>query len=404
MGKCRSAHGATMCPSYRATREERYSTRGRARLLAEMLRGEVIKEGWQSEDVKDALHNCLACKGCRSDCPTHTDMASYKAEFFSHYYETKPLPRQARWLGRIGEWAPMAASLAPLSNALTRWPGFSQVSRWVAGVSMDRTLPRFAYRSFRERFERLNFERRNPARVGGARRGDPMILFPDTFTNYFRPDTAFSALRVLEAAGCRVDLPRVPLCCGRPYYDFGMLDRAKQSLLKILTALAPEIESGTPIVVLEPGCLSVFHDEMAKLLPDHPGARRLAKLAVSLGDALQARNYQPAPIGGKALVHGHCHQKALGNMRSDLALLQAAGITVEAPDTGCCGMAGSFGMRPETYETSVKIANQVLLPKVNQSAAETLIVANGFSCREQIEGLTERQSNHLADVLARSLV
>jgi FAD/FMN-containing dehydrogenase/Fe-S oxidoreductase len=404
MGKCRSATGATMCPSYRATREERHSTRGRARLLAEMLRGEVITDGWRSEEVKEALDGCLACKGCRSDCPTHTDMAAYKAEFLSHHHELVPRPRHARWMGRIGEWAPLAAQAAPLANAFTRWPVLSQASRWVAGVSQQRSLPRFARRSFSARFEALKFERRNPARAGGARRGDPIVLFPDTFSNYFRPDTAFSALRVLEASGCRVDLPRAPLCCGRPYYDFGMLDRAKQSLLKILTALAPEIESGTPVVVLEPGCLSVFHDEMGKLLPDHPGAKRLAKLAVSLGDALQARNWKPPALEGTALVHGHCHHKALGSMRADLSLLAAAGLKVESPDTGCCGMAGAYGMRPETYETSVKIANLVLLPKVKQAGAETLIVANGFSCREQIEGLSERRTLHLADVLARSLV
>ena len=404
MGKCRSMQGATMCPSYRATKEERYSTRGRARLLAEMLRGDVIRDGWKSEEVKEALEWCLACKGCRSDCPTHTDMASYKAEFLSHYYESQPLPLQAHSMGRIGDWAPFAAKVPGLVNALTHWPLISSLSKKIGGIAAARSLPRFAARTFRSHFEALRLARRDPARSGGARRGDPVLLFPDTFSNYFRPQSALAALQVLEASGCRVELPRQALCCGRPYYDFGMLERAKQSLAKIVAALAPQIESGVPVVVLEPGCLSVVKDEMAKLLPDNACAARLAKQTLSLADALQARGWQPPRLGGRALLHGHCHQKALGGMHADLALLSAAGIDAEAPDTGCCGMAGSFGMRPETYEASVKIANLVLLPKVKAAAPETLIVADGFSCREQIEGLAGRETLHIAEVLAKATV
>jgi len=201
-------------------------------------------------------------------------------------------------------------------------------------------------------------------------------------------------------SGARVSLPREKLCCGRPYYDFGMLDRAKASLEKIVAALAAEIRSGIPVVVLEPGCLSVFKDEMAKLLPDSPFAAKLSKQVVSLGEILQARGWKPGRIGGKALLHGHCHQKALGGTGADLALLEAAGIETSAPDTGCCGMSGAFGFRPETYETSVQIANLSLLPKVKATTPETLIVANGFSCREQIEDLAGRETLHLAEVLA----
>jgi FAD/FMN-containing dehydrogenase/Fe-S oxidoreductase len=402
MGKCRSAEGGTMCPSYRGTREERYSTRGRGRLLNEMLRGDVITGGWQSEEVKEALEWCLACKGCRSDCPTHTDMASYKAEFLSHYYESRPLPVQADSMGRIGEWAPRAARFPRLVNAAARLPLVSALVKSAGGIAQQRSLPRFAARSFCSQFEAIQRGRRDPARAGGARRGDAVLLFPDTFSNYFRPQTAIAAMRVLEASGARVDLPRERLCCGRPYYDFGMLDKARASLQKILAVLAPQIESGTPLVVLEPGCHSVFKDELLKLLPDDPAAAKLSRQVTSLGEILQARNWLPARLGGSALLHGHCHQKALGSTRADVALLQAAGIDTAAPETGCCGMAGSFGMRPETYETSVKIANLSLLPKV-QAAPASLIVANGFSCREQIEGLAGRETLHLAEVLARTL-
>jgi hypothetical protein len=403
MGKCRATEGGTMCPSYRATREERYSTRGRGRLLNEMLRGEIITGGWRSDEVKEALEMCLACKGCRSDCPTHTDMASYKAEFLSHYYEGRSRPRQAHSMGRIGEWAPLASRAPNLVNAVTGLPLLSYVLKKIAGIADERALPRFAPRSFRSQFAALQRARRDPARAGGVRRGDPVLLFPDTFSNYFRPESALAAVRVLESSGARVSVPREKICCGRPYYDFGMLDKAKASLEHLVRALAPRIESGTPVVVLEPGCLSVFKDEMAKLLPDAAAAAKLAKQAVSLGELLQARGWKPNPVGGKALLHGHCHQKALGSTAPDLALLQAAGIETAAPDTGCCGMSGSFGFRPENYETSVQIANLALLPKVKATTSETLIVANGFSCREQIEGLAGRDTLHLADVLAQTL-
>jgi FAD/FMN-containing dehydrogenase/Fe-S oxidoreductase len=403
MGKCRAAEGGTMCPSYRATREERFSTRGRARLLGEMLRGEIITDGWNSREVHEALDWCLGCKGCRSDCPTHTDMATYKAEFMSHYYENGGRPRQAHSMGRIGEWAPRAARYARLANFIGSAPGISGIAKRIAGIAPERPLPRFAAATFRERFDALRVARRDPGREGGARRGDPVILFPDTFSNHFRPGSALAASDVLEAAGCRVDLPREPLCCGRPYYDFGMLAQAKEALLRIVAVLSSQIESGTPVVVLEPGCLSVFRDELLRVLPGNPAAAKLSRLAVSLGELLEARGWKPGRIEGKALVHGHCHQKALGGMRADLALLRETGMELDTPETGCCGMSGAFGFRPETYEASLKIAGMVLMPKVRAAPPASLIVANGFSCREQIEGLSGRDTLHLAEVLARSL-
>jgi len=392
-----------MCPSYRATKEERFSTRGRGRLLNEMLRGEVITDGWQSEEVKEALEMCLACKGCRSDCPTHTDMASYKAEFLSHYYEHHARPMRAHSMGRIGEWAPLAMRAPSLVNALNGFPFISSITKSLAGIAPQRSVPKFARRSFRAEFDALQQGRRNPANTGGMRRGDPVLLFPDTFSNHFRPHSALASVRVLEDSGARVSLTPPRLCCGRPYYDFGMLDKAKASLEKILAALAPQIQSGVPVVVLEPGCHSVFKDEMVKLLPGNPAAAKLAKQTVSLAELLESRNWKPRRIGGQALLHGHCHQKALGGTRADVKLLEAAGIQTAAPETGCCGMSGSFGFRPDTYETSVKIANLSLLPKVQGTAEGTLLVANGFSCREQIEDLAQRDTLHLADVLARTL-
>ena len=403
MGKCRSAEGGTMCPSYRATKEERYSTRGRGRLLNEMLRGDVITDGWQSEEVREALDWCLGCKGCRSDCPTHTDMAAYKAEFMSHHYAQRARPLHAHAMGRIGEWAPRAMRAPNALNAAAGLPFVSGLFKRIAGIAPERDLPRFAQKSFCSQFDATHRAQRDPSRAGGTRRGDPVVLFPDTFSNYFRPQSALAAAKVLEDSGARVELPKERLCCGRPYYDFGMLDEAKAALEKVLRVLAPQIESGIPVVVLEPGCHSVFRDELLKLFPNDANAARLARQTVTLAELLQARKWKPPRIGGKALLHGHCHQKALGGTKADVALLEAAGIETAAPDMGCCGMAGSFGFRAETYATSVKIANLSVLPKVKQAGASDFIIANGFSCREQIEDLGDRETLHLAEVLARGL-
>ncbi|HEX7052800.1 MAG TPA: FAD-binding and (Fe-S)-binding domain-containing protein [Burkholderiales bacterium] len=374
MGKCRAMQGGTMCPSYRGTREERYSTRGRARLLQEMLRGEVITEGWQSEDVKEALEWCLACKGCASDCPTHTDMAAYKAEFLSHYYERHRRPRQALSMGRIGEWAPYAARFPRVSNLLAR------AGKSIAGVAKERQLPKFAPRTFRARFTPRG-------------RGRRVVLFDDTFNNHFRPQTAAAAQRVLEQAGCAVELPAERLCCGRPYYDFGMLAAARRSLERALRVLPRDV----PVVVLEPGCLSVFRDELRRVLP---GARIPA---MSLAEFLTGIGYKPPTLGRQVLLHGHCHQKALVGMQAETDLLQLARCDVLTPDTGCCGMAGSFGYRPEFYETSKRIAELGVLPALAR-APQAAVLADGFSCREQIEGLAGRETLHLAELLQNAWI
>jgi len=380
MGKCRAKSGGTMCPSYRGTGEERYSTRGRARMLWEMLQGEVIADGWQSGEVKEALDWCLGCKGCRSDCPTHTDMAAYKAEFLSHYYEKKRRPVGVEALARIGEWAPHAARSPGLANAL------GILGRPLAGLSAARALPKLAPRSFRAQYR--------PPEAG-----ERVILFDDTFNGYFRPGTALAAARVLAHAGCRPELPRKHLCCGRPYYDAGMLDEAKAALERIVAALEP----GVPVVVLEPACLSVFRDELAQLLPGDARAESLRSRARSLAEFLRERGYRPPPAFGQVLMQGHCHQKSLWGTSAELALMRDAGLEVEAPDTGCCGMAGSFGFRRETEAVSRRIAELALLPKVRAAEPDTRIVADGFSCREQIEGLSHRSPLHLAELLAAAI-
>ena len=403
MGKCRSLEGGTMCPSFRATREEKYSTRGRAHLFWEMLQGDVIADGWQSREVKEALDTCLACKGCKSDCPTHTDMASYKAEFLSHYYETNRRPRQALFMGRIGEWAPWAARFPRLTNFMTSAPGLAAVGKWVAGVAQARELPKFATRTYRQ------IARRSPQTELDARSpGDvkKVILWVDTFNDHFTPEIAQAAADVLTQMGWHVVLPKNRLCCGRPLYDFGLLDRARELLTTILDDLGEDIAAGVPLVGLEPGCLSVFKDELLKQFPDHALATQLSAQTFLFSDFVARQPFDWPTLPADVIVHGHCHQKALFGMQGDTALLNKLGVKWKLLDTGCCGMAGSFGFNDEHHALSERIGEDTLFPAVRAAAAanaETIVLTNGFSCREQIEQGTGQHAIHIAQLAQQAL-
>jgi FAD/FMN-containing dehydrogenase/Fe-S oxidoreductase len=400
MGKCRSLDGATMCPSFRATREERFSTRGRAHLFWEMLQGEVIKDGWQSREVKEALDTCLACKGCKSDCPTHTDMASYKAEFMSHYYESHRRPRQAAFMGRIGQWAPLASRFPRLVNFLATCPGAAYAAKRVAGVAPERRLPKFAHKPFRALAAAATATRAQRARPAPAGK---VVLWVDTFSEHFSPDIATAAAAVLDALGYEVVLPRRQLCCGRPLYDYGLIDEARALLRTALETLAPEIAAGVPIVGLEPGCLSVFKDELAKQLPHDGAARKLAAQTFLFSDFVARADFPWPRLTAEVVVHGHCHQKALFGMQGDTALLDKLGVRWRLLETGCCGMAGSFGFNAAHYDLSMKIGEDKLLPLVRAASPETIVLTNGFSCREQIEHGTGRASLHIAQLAWRAL-
>jgi Fe-S oxidoreductase len=378
------------------TRDEQHSTRGRARLLYEMLRGEQITDGWASEAVHDALDLCLSCKGCKGECPVQVDMASYKAEFLSHYYEHHRRPRSAYAFGLIHRWAELASYAPRLVNAVTQTPVLRDIAKLVAGMARERRIPAFAPMTFREWFS----QRPHPPR--GAR--ERVILWPDTFNNHFHPQTAAAAVDVLEDAGFAVDIPPTHLCCGRPLYDYGMLDAAKVRLQEIVRTLYREIDEGVPIVGLEPSCIAVFRDELRKMLPDDARARRLSTLVSSLAEFLDARRYdvKPVPQQAKAIVQGHCHQRALYGMDADQRLLDRLGLDYEVLDAGCCGMAGSFGFEADHYEVSQAVGERRLLPRV-RSEASALVVADGFSCREQIAQATGRRAQHLAEVLAMGL-
>ena len=393
VGKCRREDGGTMCPSWRVTHDEQHTTRGRAHLLFEMLRGEVITDGWQSEEVKASLDLCLACKGCKGDCPVDVDIATYKAEFLAHYYEGKRRPRQALAFGYIDVWTSFASKLPSLVNFATHAPGIGRFSKWVAGVSQQREVPRFARQSFR-----ASFAGRSP-RGHGKR----VLLWPDTFNDAFFPEILSAAVEVLESAGHRVIIPDTKLCCGRALYDYGMLERAKRLWSRTLDELDHEIAAGTPIVGVEPSCVAAFRDELPNLMSDDPRAEKLAGQVRSLSELLTEEGFQPPTLRGNALLHGHCHQKAVWGTDSDQRLLEGMGLDVEAPETGCCGMAGAFGFESDKYEISMQVGELDVLPRVRSTEQKTLIVANGFSCREQVMQATERRPLHLAEAVRLAL-
>ena len=439
VGKCRREEGGVMCPSYRATHEEEHSTRGRAHLLWEMTQGEVIRDGWRSEEVKQSLDLCLACKGCKSDCPVSVDVATYKAEFLSHYYEGRVRPRSAYAFGNIDLWARLASNVPGLVNLTTQLPVLRDIAKLAAGIPQQRSIPAFAPETFRSWFQRRHTRKRNGKGTAAERsatiasptialpsiaspwksgpsgpRPDhelnwasapPVLLWPDTFNNYFLPSTAKAAVEVLEAAGYQVMLPRTNLCCGRPLYDFGMLDRAQALLLEILDALSPEIEAGIPLVGLEPSCVAVFRDELLNLFPHDQRAQSLARQTFLLSEFLEnnSRNSPLPRFERKALLHGHCHHKSIQKMTAEESLLRRIGIDCQSPAPGCCGMAGSFGFEHDKYDISMAIGELELLPAVRKAPSDWLIIADGFSCREQIAQGTGRHALHLAEVLQMAL-
>jgi Fe-S oxidoreductase len=385
-----------MCPSYMVTRQEQHSTRGRARLLFEVLQGEVLSRGWKDETLKEALDLCLACKGCKSDCPTGVDMATYKGEFLSHYYRGKLRPRSAYAIGLIYWWARLGGLAPQLANFFTQKPFLNAAVKLAAGIARHRRIPSLAEGTFRQWF------RSHPQ---NHTRGRRVILWPDTFNNYFRPETAQAAVAVLEASGFHVELPPKSLCCGRPLYDYGMLSLAQRQLRQILETLGPEIAAGVPVVGLEPSCVAVFRDELTNLFPGDETASRLSRQTFLFGEFLQgqAKDFALPKLRCKALVHVHCHHRALMGFDAEHVLLRRLGLDFETLDSGCCGMAGGFGFEAEHYDISIRIGERILLPAVRSASPDTLIIANGFSCREQIAQAAGREALHLAEVLQMAM-
>jgi FAD/FMN-containing dehydrogenase/Fe-S oxidoreductase len=418
VGKCRGDEGGVMCPSYRVTREEEHSTRGRARLLMEMVRGEVVTDGWQSTEVRDALDLCLACKGCRKECPVDVDMATYKAEFLAHHYAGRVRPAahySMGWLPVIARLVTAVPGLAGMVNLAGRTPGISYLAKRTGGIDPRRTLPRFA----RERFTTW-YTRRSRSSSGDRR----VILWPDTFSNNFHPEVAKAAVTVLERAGFTVDVPAKPrrglsprkptLCCGLTWISTGQLGVAQRMLRRTIKALRPDLRAGVPLVVLEPSCAAVFRSDAAELLGSDD-ARLLAERTRTLAELLVEAGWRPGglleglsregPRGartGRAIAQVHCHQHAIMGFDPDTEILRRCGVDVEVLDTGCCGLAGNFGFERGHYEVSVACAERGLWPAARQADAGTAILADGFSCRTQLAaGGTGREALHLAQLLAQ---
>ncbi|GAA4505657.1 FAD-binding and (Fe-S)-binding domain-containing protein [Brevibacterium yomogidense] len=457
VGECRNTDTGYMCPSYMATREEEDSTRGRARMLFEMLRGSDLKL-WRDDHVHEALDLCLSCKSCKSECPVNVDMATYKAEYQAHYYKGRLRPRNEYTVTLIYWWARIASRLPRTVNAFTQAPLVSSLIKLGGGIAQQREIPQF-----RKPFTRTTAARRTSAQSSAAsspasapeyistrarrrthdgsplldhgkshmaeagystphmqKHGHPttnhphgakaplqvdrVVLWPDTFNNYLDSANLEATVAVLEDAGYEVSLPPRPLCCGRPLYDAGMLTLAKKMWTQILDTLRADIRAGVPVVGVEPSCVAAFRDELVGLMPNDEDATRLAQQTYLVSEFLERQNYQPPMIpefdGTKALVQMHCHHRAVLGTDADRALLTRLGFDLEILDGGCCGLAGSFGFKAgEKYDVSVRAAERAIMPRIRAADDDTVIVADGFSCTQQIQHLSTREPQHIIQLL-----
>ncbi|MFL6118128.1 FAD-binding and (Fe-S)-binding domain-containing protein, partial [Actinophytocola sp.] len=385
VAKCRNHSGSVMCPSFQVTGEEKHSTRGRARLLYEMLAGEVITDGWRSTEVRDALDLCLSCKGCKSDCPVNVDMATYKAEFLHHHYKRRLRPASHYSMGWLPLWLRLASRLPRTANRAMASPRLSRLLKRLGGIAPERALPPVATETL------THWLRHNPGSGG-----QPVVLWPDTFTNFFTPSAGIAAVRVLRAAGFDPVLPPGSVCCGLTWVSTGQLSVARKVMRRTLRALAPF--GDTPVVGLEPSCLSALNEDLPELTGTSLKAFTLAGFLTAY-----APQWTPPVVSREAITQVHCHQHATLGVTAEKALLAKAGVRNSPLPAGCCGLAGNFGFEREHYEVSQALAERALLPAVREAAPDTLVIADGFSCRTQIAQGSDREAVHLAEVLAEGL-
>lgn len=403
VAKCRvegpSSGQGVMCPSFRATGEEQHSTRGRARLLHEMLAGEVVTDGWRSEEVRDALDLCLSCKGCRSDCPVGVDMATYKAEFLHHHYAGRMRPASHYAMGRLPQWLRLAAPLAGVLNAAARVRPLAWLAKRAAGIAPERDVPRIAPVTLRRRLRR-----HMAARTQVFTKDRTAVLWPDTFTDHLTPEAGVAAVTVMEAAGMSIALPQGRVCCGLTYVSTGQLDRARAVLRRTLDTMEPLLDLGVPVIVLEPSCAAALKSDLPELLGDDPRADRLSASVRTFAQGLEqcAPDWRPPRLDRPVAGQTHCHQHAVLGDAAEARLRESAGLTGTLSG-GCCGLAGNFGFERGHYEVSVACAEDQLLPSVRAAGDDAVLLADGYSCRTQLEQLTGRRGRHLAEVLAEGL-
>ncbi|MEA2988747.1 MAG: hypothetical protein QOG83_1458, partial [Alphaproteobacteria bacterium] len=397
-GACRNLAGGSMCPSYRATRDERDVTRGRANTLRLAITGQLGPDALASDDMVETLKYCVSCKACRRECPTGVDMARMKIEVLAARAKKHGLSLHDRLVGYLPRYAPMAAKLRWLMNRRNASAHLAAWSERLTGFSARRSLPRWR-KPFAE-----------TAAAVGPPEGTEVVLFADTFNRYFEPENIADAIEVLTAAGCRVHLPglgRRPLCCGRTFLSVGRVDEARREAERCVEVLSPFVTRGVPVVGLEPSCLLGFRDEIPALLRT-PEARSLGQRTLLFEEFLTrdiARRLPPlAPVARRALLHGHCHQKSFAVMGAvEAALKLVPELALETIESSCCGMAGAFGYGADTIDVSLKMAELSLLPAVRGAGPDTIVVADGTSCRHQIRDGAGRDALHVARVLAMSM-
>jgi FAD/FMN-containing dehydrogenase/Fe-S oxidoreductase len=394
VGKCIAGPGPTsvMCPSFVATRNEKDSTRGRARVLQEAIDGRLVRGGIVAPEVHEALDLCLSCKGCASDCPTGIDMATYKSEVLNQTYRGRRRPRSHYILGRLPFWARLTSPVAWLANLSLRVPGLAHIARWVAGVDQRRSLPMFAAKRFSKAVRGL--------RLAASGTRPQVLLWADSFTEYFSTSGGLAAVRLLEQAGYDVlTLPR-SACCGLTWITTGQLDEARGLVRKAVDQLHPYVLAGVPIVGLEPSCLAVLRTDAPELIAD-PRAAEVAGGVFTLSELLaRTEGYEPPDLSGMSIVvQPHCHQASVLGFEADMALLNRTGAAVKRL-SGCCGLAGNFGVEKGHYDVSVAVAESQLLPAVREASPGTVFLADGFSCRTQLDDLADVSAVHLAELLA----
>jgi FAD/FMN-containing dehydrogenase/Fe-S oxidoreductase len=397
VGKCRSLTGAAMCPSYQATGDELHSTRGRARLLQEMMVGDVVADGWASSEVLEALDLCLACKACASDCPVEVDMATYKAEFLHQHYAGRRRPASHYSMGWLPLWLRLGQAAPGLGNRLLSAPPVASSLKRLGGIARQRDLPSLPRRSLRSTFGA------RPRPTGRRTRG-PLVLFPDTFTNLLAPHIGRAAVRALEGLGYEVLLPGGDVCCGLTWISTGQLGVARRVLARTVRVLGDAGDQAPPIIGLEPSCTSSLREELPRLV-DGPAASGVAGRVRTLAELLDEElgDLDLPTFGGRAVHQPHCHQRAGAGTAADEHVLQRLGIEGVTIDPSCCGLAGNFGFEADHYEVAQAVGERTVLPAVRAAAADALVLADGYSCRTQIAHGTGRRALHLAEVLDAAL-
>jgi len=402
MGKCRAATGA-MCPSYQATGQERYSTRGRAHLLHEMIRGEIIEDQWNNSEIADSLEHCLSCKACQSACPTKVDIAAYKAEFMhKHYAGNNHRPIHHWVFGMIGSWLPVAARVRPFSNMLLRSP-LGMIAKSVLKIESSKNLPTIAPLNFAKWVKQNAAHQDGHFYWHGEHGQQAVVLWADTVNTYYSPNLLISAINTLNRSGFNVAIAKSHFCCGRPLFEYGLLDKAQKHSDNIINQFYPNLPNQSQVIVLEPSCLSVFKDEMVKLQINSQPAQDLAQRCMSLAQFLQQHGITPRKKFAKAIVHFHCHDKALQTHKADALWIKSCFEDVLEPEPGCCGMAGGFGLQKKTSAISQALLQKNLQSTITRHEPDTMVITNGFSCRSQFSAISPDHIYHPVEIIEKSL-